>query len=313
MMGNAVLAAAANLRADLLTRAAARLGADPSSVTLVPGAVALASRGPSEGGAADGPAGRAARRADEAAGPDDSTEGAEGETGGSDEAGAGGLPVSEPSRRGRVPEDHRRDDTRAGPTTGPEQQAPTDSISLSDLVPDDAEELSAEGEFRNAGGLDPDTGQGVASSQWNQSAVAAQVVVDPQTGKVEVEHVHAAVYAGRVVNPAAARLQTEGNVVMGVGSALFEEVVFEEGQVVNANLSDYPVPSLADAPARLTVTLLERPGAQVHGLGETALPPTPAAVGNAVAAALGLEPNRLPLTPERILAAAEVAATRGAP
>src|SRR5262249_28552803 len=138
------------------------------------------------------------------------------------------------------------------------------SVDLADLVPADGDEIAAEGEFRNAGGLDPDTGQGVASSQWNQSAVAAQVVVDPETGKVEVGPVPAAAYAGRVINPVTARLQTEGNVVMGVGSALFEEVVFEEGQVVNANLSDYPVPSLADAPTRLTVTLLERAGAQVH-------------------------------------------------
>ncbi|HEY3081390.1 MAG TPA: xanthine dehydrogenase family protein molybdopterin-binding subunit [Chloroflexota bacterium] len=230
MMGNAVLSAAANLRAELLARAAAHLASTPSALTLVPGAVVRqfgASSPPSEG------------------------------------------------------------------------------VALADLVPSDAEELSAEGEFRNAGGLDPDTGQGVASSQWNQSAVAAQVVVDPETGKVEVEHVHAAVYAGRVINPVTARLQTEGNVVMGIGSALFEEILFEDGQVVNANLSDYPVPSLADVPPRVTVTMLERPGAQVHGLGETALPPTPAAIGNAIAAALGLEPTRLPLTPERILAAAE--------
>jgi CO/xanthine dehydrogenase Mo-binding subunit len=238
MMGNAVLAAAARLRDDLLVRAAAHLTASPSSLALVPGAV---------------------------------------------------VPSLNPQ---------------------PSTLNPPRGVPLAALVPPDAEELSAEGEFHNAGGLDPDTGQGIASSQWNQSAVAAQVVVDPETGKVEVEHVHAAVYAGRVINPAAARLQTEGNVVMGIGSALFEEVVFEDGQVVNANLSDYPVPSLADVPGRVSVTLLERPGAQVHGLGETALPPTPAAVGNAIAAALGIEPTRLPLTPERVLAAAEGGALR---
>jgi CO/xanthine dehydrogenase Mo-binding subunit len=159
----------------------------------------------------------------------------------------------------------------------------------------------AEGHFANTGGLDPDTGQGIGSSQWNQSAVAAQVVVDPETGKVEVERVHAAVYAGRVIDPVAARLQTEGNVVMGVGSALFEEILFDEGQVANPNLSDYPIPSLSDAPHEIGVTLLERAGAQIHGLGETALPPTPAAIGNAIAAALGKTFDRLPLTPERVL------------
>jgi CO/xanthine dehydrogenase Mo-binding subunit len=160
---------------------------------------------------------------------------------------------------------------------------------------------AAESEFRNEGGLDPDTGHGVGSSQWNQSAVAAQVAVDAETGKVTVERVHAAVYAGRVIDPTSARLQTEGNVVMGIGTALFEEVVFAGGQVVNPNLSDYPVPSLADVPSEIGVTLLERPGAEVHGLGETALPPTPAAIGNAIAAAIGATFDRLPITPERIV------------
>ena len=77
--------------------------------------------------------------------------------------------------------------------------------------------------------------------------------------------------------------------------------MFAGGQVVNPNLSDYPVPSLADVPPEIGVTLMERPGAEVHGLGETALPPTPAAIGNAIAAALGATFDRLPITPERIV------------
>lgn len=166
-------------------------------------------------------------------------------------------------------------------------------------------ELSAEGEFRNTGGLNPDTGQGIASSQWNQSAIAATVVVDPETGRVAVEQVHAAVYAGKVINPTTARLQTEGNVIFGIGSALFEEIVFSDGQVINPNLSDYLIPSLADIPPTVTLTLLERTGAEIHGLGETALPPTPAAIGNAVARAVGKHFTRLPITPERVLMASE--------
>ncbi len=90
--------------------------------------------------------------------------------------------------------------------------------------------------------------------------------------------------------------------IMGLGTALFEEVVAVDGQVTNANLSDYPVPSFADLPGRLTHELLEREGAEVHGLGETALPPVPAAIGNAVAS-LGIPVTDLPLTPERVLAA----------
>jgi CO/xanthine dehydrogenase Mo-binding subunit len=160
-----------------------------------------------------------------------------------------------------------------------------------------------EGEAVEEGGLDPDTGQGIASTHWHQGAAGAEVRIDEETGKVEVVRLHCAVYAGRVVNRPGAELQNEGSMIMGLGTALFEEVATAEGQVTNANLSDYPVPSFADLPGRLTQELLEREGAEVHGLGETALPPVPAAIGNAVAS-LGIPVTELPLTPERVLAAA---------
>jgi CO/xanthine dehydrogenase Mo-binding subunit len=89
--------------------------------------------------------------------------------------------------------------------------------------------------------------------------------------------------------------------IMGLGTALFEEVVFDEGQPTNASLSDYGIPTFADLPA-LTHELLEREGADVHGLGETAVPPVPAAIGNALHS-LGIELTELPMTPERVLAA----------
>ena len=138
------------------------------------------------------------------------------------------------------------------------------------------------GEVRNEGGLDPDTGQGIASTHWHQGAAAARVSVDEDTGRLTVEHVHAAVYAGRVVNRAGAELQNEGSMLMGLGTTLFEAVEFADGQVTNANFSDYNVPAFGDVP-RLTHELIEREGAEVHGLGETALPPIPPAIGNALA------------------------------
>jgi CO/xanthine dehydrogenase Mo-binding subunit len=157
------------------------------------------------------------------------------------------------------------------------------------------------GEVRNEGGLDPDTGQGVASTHWHQGAAAAQLSVDEETGRVTVEHLHAAVYAGRVVNRPGAELQNEGSMLMGLGTALFESVDFADGQVTNANLSDYNLPAAGDMP-RLTHELIERDGADVHGLGETALPPVPAAIGNALAS-LGAHVTELPITAERVLEA----------
>jgi CO/xanthine dehydrogenase Mo-binding subunit len=157
------------------------------------------------------------------------------------------------------------------------------------------------GEFRNEGGLDPDTGQGVASSHWHQGAAAAEVRVDEETGKVEVVRRHASVYAGRVVNRPGAELQNEGAMTMGLGTALFEAVAFADGQVSNANLSDYEIPSIADLP-ELTHDLVEQPGADVHGLGETAVPPVPPAIGNALGS-LGIEVAELPITAEAVLGA----------
>jgi CO/xanthine dehydrogenase Mo-binding subunit len=159
------------------------------------------------------------------------------------------------------------------------------------------------GEVENGGGLDPYTGQGVASSHWHQGAAAARVAVDEETGIVTVEQLHAAVYAGEVVSRVSAELQNEGSMIMGLGSALFEEVAFDEGQVTNASLSDYQIPAVADLPP-LTHELLERDGAEVHGLGETAVPPIPAAIGNALAS-LGIRLTELPMSAERVLRAVD--------
>jgi CO/xanthine dehydrogenase Mo-binding subunit len=155
------------------------------------------------------------------------------------------------------------------------------------------------GEIRNEGGLDPDTGQGIASTHWHQGAAAARVAVDEETGRVTVNHIHAATYAGRVVNRPGAELQNEGSMLMGLGTALFEAIDFADGQVTNANLSDYNLPAAGDVP-RLTHELIERDGAEVHGLGETALPPVPAAIGNALAS-LDVHVTELPITAERVL------------
>jgi CO/xanthine dehydrogenase Mo-binding subunit len=159
------------------------------------------------------------------------------------------------------------------------------------------------GEIEIPGGLDPDTGQGVASHHWHQGAAAAEVHVDEETGKVEVVRLHAAVYAGRVVNRAGAELQNEGSMIMGLGTALLERIDHADGHITNANLSDYEIPSFADMPA-LTHDLLEREGAEVHGLGETALPPVPAAIGNALAS-FGLRVRELPISAEAVLAAVD--------
>ena len=162
--------------------------------------------------------------------------------------------------------------------------------------------LHGEGAVITAGGLDPETGQGVASDHWLQGAAGAEVEVDPVTGKIYVTHVYAVAYAGRVVNPKLARLQMHGSVIFGMSHALHEELVFSDGVPVNPNLAEYPIMAMGDMPERLEVELLEDPGeACVHGLGETVLPPVIAAICNAVHSATGRQIRQLPLTPERML------------
>jgi CO/xanthine dehydrogenase Mo-binding subunit len=164
-------------------------------------------------------------------------------------------------------------------------------------------ELVGAGEWTVDGGLDPDTGQGIASAHWHQGAAAAEVAVDEETGRVEITGLEVAVYAGRVVDPAGAELQADGSIVMGVGSALLEQTAYADGQPLAVTFSDYQVPAFRDVP-RFGRELLERAGADVHGLGETALPLVPAAVGNALRS-LRLPQERMPVGPEDVLAAVD--------
>lgn len=162
--------------------------------------------------------------------------------------------------------------------------------------------LVATGRYETTGVLDPETGQGVAAAHWHQGAAAAEVEVDLETGSVEVVRYEAVVYAGRVVNPVQAELQTEGNVAFGIGQALFEEMVFDSGQLTNPNLSEYMIPSMSDMPP-IGVHLIEDEGddPEIQGLGETALPAVSPAIGNAVARAISGRITSLPITPEKVL------------
>jgi CO/xanthine dehydrogenase Mo-binding subunit len=164
--------------------------------------------------------------------------------------------------------------------------------------------ISGDGEVITTGGLDPETGQGVASDHWHQGAASAEVEVDLGTGKVYVKYLHVIAYAGYVVNPKLARMQMHGSALFGLGHALYEELVYEDGVLTNPNLSDYSIASMDDLPEVLEVEFIEDEGrTHIHGLGETVLPPVIAAIGNAVSAAIGGRVTALPITPERVLRA----------
>jgi len=163
--------------------------------------------------------------------------------------------------------------------------------------------LEAQGEASTQGGIDPETGQGVGSLHYHQGAGACEVAVDTQTGKVSVLRYYAASFAGRVVNPRLAQLQNDGNVIYGIGPALMEEVVFDAGQAVNPNLSDYQIPSFLDGPKELVSYALEAEGSEFHGIGEMTLPPVAPAIANAIFNATGVRILDLPITAEKVLKA----------
>lgn len=158
-----------------------------------------------------------------------------------------------------------------------------------------------QGRFTSRARPDPVTGQPGVSAHWHHGVCGAEVEVDTETGQVRVRKLHTGVFAGRVVNPQQCELQNEGSALFGMGQSLMEEMAFDAGHLVNPNLSDYLIPSFGDLPWTLSVDVLEGDSGEIHGLGETTLPPAVAAVSAAVADAVGHSIRELPLTPERVL------------
>jgi len=160
------------------------------------------------------------------------------------------------------------------------------------------------------GGIDPKTGKGKASAFFFLSACAAEVEVDSETGKVKIERIVSAVDAGKAVNPRQCHMQNEGSMIMSLGSALFEEMVFDNGQPINATFLEYMPPSMEDHPRQFGSVLVETPHPEgpygAKGVGEAALGPVEPAIGNAIANALsGLRIKDLPIRPDRILKAVQ--------
>jgi 4-hydroxybenzoyl-CoA reductase alpha subunit len=155
--------------------------------------------------------------------------------------------------------------------------------------------------------LDQETGQGAYPSIfWLYGAQGAEVEVDPDTGKVDVLKITAAHDLGRVLNPLNCEQQVEGAVVTGVGIALLEEMVVQDGKPVNRNFRDYRIPTSMDSPpvTSLFVEATHKDGPfGAKGVGEPALAPTAPAIGNAVYNAIGVRIKDLPITPEKILKA----------
>jgi len=133
-------------------------------------------------------------------------------------------------------------------------------------------------------------------------ALAADVTVDAATGRVTVERVVCAQDMGVVVNPDGARMQVEGCITMGLGYALGEEIRFEGGKILDTNFDTYRLPRFSWVP-KIETVLVANDALPPKGGGEPAIINMGAVVANAIFDATGAPMDRLPMTPERVLAA----------
>lgn len=146
-------------------------------------------------------------------------------------------------------------------------------------------------------------GLGLAFSDNTYVAEVAKVGVDASSGKVHVQNVYAAVDAGLLVNPMAARHQIEGSIVsQGTSSTLFEQLKFAKGRVTNPSFAQYPSMSFLDAPS-VDVQFIEDKAQPMQGIGEPAVGAVSAAVSNAVYDLVGVRLRDLPFLPDKVLAA----------
>ncbi|MDP6483667.1 MAG: molybdopterin-dependent oxidoreductase [Nitrospinota bacterium] len=156
--------------------------------------------------------------------------------------------------------------------------------------------------------LHPETGAGNISGAYSFGAQAAEVEVNPRTGRVNVLRMTAAIDCGRPLNPMAVEGQMEGSIAMGLGWALSEDFVRVEGRTLNASFLDYHIPRVENVPPMdVIIVETEDPlgpfGAK--GMSEGSMLPTAPAVVNAVEDAIGVRITDLPATPEKILRALE--------
>ncbi|GEM_PF-25425 len=154
-----------------------------------------------------------------------------------------------------------------------------------------------------AGGVPPvpRTGVGIAcgAEKGGRVATAAEVSVAPD-GTLRVLRLVTAFDCGAIVNPDSLASQIEGAAMMGLGGALFEEIDFADGKVLNGSMSRYRVPRLTDLP-EIEVILADQPAEPPAGGGETPIVAIAPAIGNAIFDACGVRLTAMPLAPRGVI------------
>lgn len=139
---------------------------------------------------------------------------------------------------------------------------------------------------------------------WEIGMGAAELAVDEETGVITIKRYVSVADVGKAIHPEGCIGQEEGAAMMGIGHTMFEQMVYEGGQLVNSNLIDYRIPKFSDLPAAFETVLVENedgPGPYgARGMGEGGLVSVAPAITNALARGYGIRINDLPLTPERV-------------
>jgi isoquinoline 1-oxidoreductase len=145
-------------------------------------------------------------------------------------------------------------------------------------------------------------GRGIACGfeKGSYVAAAAEVSVDAKTGRMKIERVVESFECGAIVNKMHLHNQVEGAVVQAIGGALFENIQFKDGQILNGKFSRYRVPRFSDMPS-IEVVLLDRKDLPSAGAGETPIVGLAPAVGNAIFDLTGVRLRSLPLAPDGVV------------
>ncbi|MGM0471038.1 MAG: xanthine dehydrogenase family protein molybdopterin-binding subunit [Bacillota bacterium] len=179
---------------------------------------------------------------------------------------------------------------------------------LAKLAKERGEELSAEGcYFPETIAPDEEAGQSklnYVAYTFNTNVV--EVEVDTETGEVDVLNVQAAIDLGKAIHPQNVEGQSEGGIAMGMGMALTEEQIIEDGITLNPNMSGYIVPTSMDMP-NIDTAMVESGDAAgpygAKGIGEPVMIPVVPGIINAIEDAIGVRIKDLPATPDKILKA----------
>jgi nicotinate dehydrogenase subunit B len=153
-------------------------------------------------------------------------------------------------------------------------------------------------------------GRGFAFARYKNlaayTAIAAEVEVERESGRVRIIRAVAATDSGQAVNPDGIRNQIEGGILQSSSWTLYEAVSFDETGITSSDWSSFPILRFPDVPESIDVHVIDRPGMPFLGTGEAAQGPTAAAISNAVADATGVRIRDLPLTRARIKSAAGI-------